>query len=49
VQNTRLTFTVNGVATGLSAGTYQVGLCGLATSANWTNNEYGYTTAIVTN
>jgi len=49
VQNTRLNFSVSGVATGLVAGTYQVGLCGSATSANWTNNEYGYTTAIVTN
>ena len=49
VQNTRLNFTVNGVATGLAAGSYQVGLCGSSTSANWTNNEWGYTTALVTN
>lgn len=32
---------------GLAAGAYDVGLCGIALSSNWTNNDFGYVTAIV--
>ncbi|GMV44596.1 MAG: hypothetical protein AMXMBFR64_63120 [Myxococcales bacterium] len=51
-QNTRITFAINGVITGLAAGSYQVGMCGQASAAqvaNWKYNEYSYVTAIVTN
>ena len=45
--NSRALFTLSGVISGLQAGTYQVGLCGTASNANWNNNGAGYTTAIV--
>lgn len=36
--------------TGLSAGTYGVGLCGYSADfANWNSNDYSYTSAIVIN
>lgn len=48
--NQRQMYGLSAVITGLSAGTYLVGLCGSSTnSANWTNNEYGYTSALVFN
>jgi hypothetical protein len=48
--NQRHSFGLSAVITGLPAGTYTVGLCGTAaTPANWSNNEYGYTSALVFN
>lgn len=44
----RHVFTISGVVTP-AAGTYYVGMCGSSTSANWTNNEWGYVSAIVAN
>jgi hypothetical protein len=47
-QNQRQLVDINAVITGLAAGTYSVGLCGSsATPANWNNNEYSYTSAMV--
>lgn len=47
-QNTRVTMGLSGVITGLAAGTYVVGLVGVASApANWNSNEYSYTTAVV--
>lgn len=47
-QNTRVTMGLSAVITDLSAGTYQVGLCGYSIDgANWNSNEYGYTSALV--
>lgn len=49
-QNTRQIFSINGVITGLPAGTYSVGMVGnAAVFANWNNNEWGYVSAIVFN
>ena len=48
--NIRTTFVQAGIATGLAAGTYQVGVCGKTDSgqgANWNNNEFGFVTALV--
>jgi hypothetical protein len=45
--NTRIPFGMSAVVTGVPAGTYNVGLCGSSTNANWTNNEWGYTSVIV--
>jgi hypothetical protein len=48
--NQRLNFGLSAVITGLAAGTYIVGLCGSSTNAaNWVNNEWGYTSAMVFN
>ena len=51
VQNTRNTYTVTGVATGLAPGTYYFGVAGrcITTPANWNNNEYGYLSVMVVN
>ena len=39
---------MSALASGLAAGTYSVGLCESTTNgANWSNNEYGYVTALV--
>jgi hypothetical protein len=47
-QNQRHVFGINAVITGIAAGTYSVGLCGSSvTPANWNNNEYSYTSAMV--
>jgi hypothetical protein len=47
-QNTRVTMGLSAVITGLTPGTYQVGLAGnSANAANWNNNEFSYTTAVV--
>lgn len=48
-QNQRHTYGATAVATGLPAGTYQVGLCGSAptSAASWNSNEWAYVTAIV--
>jgi hypothetical protein len=46
--NQRYTYGLSVVVTGLTAGTYNVGLCGSSANAvNWTNNEYSYTSALV--
>ncbi len=48
--NQRQLYGLSAVITGLSAGTYLVGLCGASSNAaNWTNNEYAYNSAIVFN
>jgi len=46
-QNTRVPMGLTAVISGLTAGTYDVGLCGITSSANWNSNEYGYTSALV--
>jgi hypothetical protein len=52
-QNTRQAFTLSTRFTGLAPGTYNVGLCGFSTvtgqAANWNNDEFSRTTAIVLN
>lgn len=46
--NTRHHFTLSVAMTGLAAGSYEVGLCGYATTpANWNSTEWGSTTAVV--
>jgi hypothetical protein len=46
-QNTRVTFGLSWVFTGLAPGTYNFGLCGLSSNfANWNSNEFGYTSAL---
>lgn len=47
--NTRLNFGINYIFTGLPSGTYTFGLGGYTSSANWTNNEWGYISIIVMN
>jgi hypothetical protein len=47
--NTRQVVSINGLITGLSAGTYSFGMVGNTTGLNWTNNEYCYVTAVVIN
>ncbi len=48
--NTRLVWGMNWAYTGLAPATYSVGMCGSATTpANWSNNEYGYVSAILAN
>lgn len=52
-QNTRLPFTLSTRFTGLTAGTYNVGLCAVSLTAGeaakWNNNEFSRTTAFVLN
>ena len=45
--NTRQIYSLSAVIAGLAAGTYNVGLCGTSSSANWNSNEYSYTSALV--
>jgi hypothetical protein len=47
--NQRLLYGHSAVITGLAAGRYLVGLCGYVngTPANWNNNEYSYTSALI--
>jgi hypothetical protein len=46
--NMRQTFGISAVLTGLAAGTYNVGTCGSSSNlANWNNNEWSYTSAMV--
>lgn len=45
--NTRSIFSVNGVFKDLPAGTYRFGMAGITPSANWTNSEWGYNSALV--
>ncbi|MBX3378186.1 MAG: hypothetical protein KF678_14420 [Phycisphaeraceae bacterium] len=45
--NTRLSYSINGIFTVPTTGTYQIGPCGSSTSTNWTNNEWGYVSVIV--
>ncbi len=48
--NTRIMFGINAYMTGIGAGTYNVGMCGSSgVPANWSNNEWGYVSAVVTN
>lgn len=44
---TRSIFSVNGVFKNLPAGTYRFGMAGITTSPNWTNSEWGYSSALV--
>jgi hypothetical protein len=49
-QNQRQLFGINWIFSGLSAGTYTIGMCGSTpTPAGWNNNEWGYISAIVFN
>lgn len=51
-QNTRVPFSINGIISGLAAGTYTVGMVGSCTAGqevNWNSNEFGYVSAIVIN
>lgn len=45
--NSRQIYSISGVTPSLPAGTYEVGMAAVSASTAWTNNEYGYTTAIV--
>lgn len=50
VQNERTAFGISGVITGLSAGTYEVGMTGDDDgNGQWNNNEWGYLTVMVIN
>lgn len=49
LQNTRTPMGLNAVFTGLAAGSYLFGLCATVSNANWDNNEFGYTSAILMN
>lgn len=45
---TRIPFPMNGVISGLPAGTYRVGMAGSSSDAtNWDSNEYGYITVTI--
>jgi hypothetical protein len=47
--DSRHLFTLSATVTGLAPGTYHFGLCGYSSDAgSWNSNEYGYTTAFVT-
>jgi hypothetical protein len=48
--DTRQLFTLSASVSGLTPGAYNFGLCGLTTSdpGDWNSNEFGYTTALVT-
>ena len=50
-QGQRHIFAMSTIMTGLAAGTYEVGLCGAfeGSPGNWDNNDYGHSTAFVTN
>jgi hypothetical protein len=43
----RLSYGLSAIITGLSAGTYSVGLVGVSSNVNWTNNEFVYTSVMV--
>jgi hypothetical protein len=45
--NTRTILGLSFVVSGLASGAYQFGLCGSSSSANWTNSDWGYTSALV--
>lgn len=47
----RQIYSISGDVSGLTAGTYEVAMCGevVASVNNWTNNEWSYTTALVHN
>ncbi len=45
----RLNYGMNGIITGLPPGTYTVGIAGRSSSPFWTNNEWGYVSALVFN
>ena len=47
-QDSRVPFSINGIITGLAAGTYEVGMVGRNNGGtDWNSNDYGYTSAIV--
>jgi hypothetical protein len=43
----RLPFTLSGSVSGLTAGNVSFAVCGRSSSTNWTNNEYGYVSAMI--
>lgn len=48
--NTKITFSVNWIFSGLTPNTYTFGMCGNTSEpGNWNNNEYGFVTAFVSN
>ena len=48
--NTRQTYSISGIITGLPAGTYEVGMSGTDNgNGQWNNNEWGYVTAFTLN
>jgi hypothetical protein len=47
--DSRQLFALSATITGLAPGTYRFGLCGYSSDAgSWNSNEFGYTTALVT-
>jgi hypothetical protein len=48
-QNTRHIFTISGVVTGLTPGTYEFGMAGYDSlyPEDWNYNEYGYVTYLL--
>ncbi|WP_438028887.1 collagen-like protein [Sorangium sp. So ce233] len=46
---TRVSFGLSAVITGLTAGTYNIGMCGQTFSANWISNDYGYLSLLLVN
>ena len=47
--DSRQLFTLSATITGLTPGTYRFGLCGYSSDfGSWNSNEFGYTTALVT-
>ncbi|WP_437579881.1 collagen-like protein [Sorangium sp. So ce887] len=47
--STRVSFGLSAVITGLNAGTYNIGMCGMTFSPNWTSNDYGYLSLLLVN
>jgi len=48
--NTRIDWSMTWAFTGLTTGTYSFGMCASSSApASWNNNEYGYTSIMVTN
>jgi hypothetical protein len=46
-RSTRQPFALSGIITGLTAGSYEVGLVGGSSNTHWDNNGSGYTSALV--
>ncbi|WP_437746011.1 collagen-like protein [Sorangium sp. So ce1504] len=47
--DTRVPFGLSAVITNLTAGTYNIGMCGQTLSPNWTSNDYGYLSILLVN
>jgi hypothetical protein len=45
--DSRQLYSLSAVANGLTAGTYEFGLCGTAPANTWTSNDWSYTTVMV--